>query len=236
MNKIPCDVIKDLLPLYYDDVCSRATQKTVEEHIESCTDCKRILDKMRINIGLSPETIEKNKLEGEALKSIKTFWNRSKAAAFIKGLILATISCAVLSLGYIGLTQWNITKVPADVIQITEVSRLKGGRIAYHVKMTDGYNVNQVNFKLDNDGNFYMTPVRPVIKSKKFADIGLANSYEFVDLEQVNANQKAKGKDVEIQAVYYGSPEDHILIWKKGMVLPAASDAIEAQFVNLDKD
>ncbi|OMF37479.1 hypothetical protein BK133_05325 [Paenibacillus sp. FSL H8-0548] len=233
MNKISCDVIKDLLPLYYDDICSEATKEMVDEHIAVCVDCKMILDKMNDSIGLPFETIEKNKLEGSGLKSIHSKWNRTKSVAFAKGLILAAGICTALYLGYVGLFQWNVTKVPADVIKITNVSQLKDGKIAYHVKMTDGYNVNQINFNFDDSGNFYMTPVRPIIKSKKFADIGLANMYDFVDLKQVNGNQNKPGKE-DIQAVYYGSPKDPILIWKKGMELPAASDAMESQFVNLD--
>ncbi|NQX71707.1 zf-HC2 domain-containing protein [Paenibacillus alba] len=230
MNKISCDVIKDLLPLYYDNVCSVATKEAVEAHTASCADCKLTLDKLKVSIDLPLGTIEKNKLEGNGLKSVMAIWNRSKITAFTKGLVLATSVCAVIYLGYLGLTQWNITDVPKDVIEITNVSRMKDGKIAYHVKMTDGYNVNRINFKSDSDGNFFMIPVRPIIKSKKFADIGLANMYDYVDLKRLNAIKKDNGKEVEIQAVYYGSPKNPILIWKKGMELPATNDAIEAQF------
>jgi len=230
MTKIPCDVIKDVLPLYYDQVCSAATKDMVETHLEGCEDCKWLLGRMKADIGLPLEAIEQNKLEGSALQSVKASWKRSKAAAFMKGFVIAASVCALLVLGYIGLFRWNITTVPADVIQITEVSLLQNGKIAYHVKMTDGYDVNQINFKLNSDGNFYMTPVRPIIKSKKFADIGLANRYDNIDLDQFNANKQSKDKDVEIKAVYYGSPKDAILVWKKGMDLPPASEAIEAQF------
>jgi hypothetical protein len=49
--------------------------------------------------------------------------------------------------------------------------------------------------------------------------------YDFVDLE-IRANH-----EVEIRAVYYGSPKmNPILIWKQGADFPAASDAVEAQF------
>lgn len=49
--------------------------------------------------------------------------------------------------------------------------------------------------------------------------------YDFVDLDQIRANQ-----GVGIRAVYYGSPEKPILIWKKGTELPIASDTVEALF------
>ncbi|WP_285229584.1 hypothetical protein [Paenibacillus albidus] len=39
----------------------------------------------------------------------------------------------------------------------------------------------------------------------------------------VRANQKTLGKDVEITAIYYGSQDNPILIWKKGTELPVAS-------------
>ena len=36
-------------------------------------------------------------------------------------------------------------------------SQLKDGRIVYHVKMTDGFNVNQASYDTDAEGNFYVT-------------------------------------------------------------------------------
>ena len=43
MMKISCDIISDLLPLYYDDVCSHSSRKFVEEHLEECEACKQML-------------------------------------------------------------------------------------------------------------------------------------------------------------------------------------------------
>ena len=34
MSKISCDVIKDLLPLYKDRVCSEKSMDLVEEHLD----------------------------------------------------------------------------------------------------------------------------------------------------------------------------------------------------------
>ena len=46
MKEIQCAVIKDLLPLYYDGVCSEETRKLIEEHIASCNECKRDLESL----------------------------------------------------------------------------------------------------------------------------------------------------------------------------------------------
>lgn len=50
-----CDMIKDLLPLYADDVCSDESRKAVEEHIKDCPDCKSELEKLRKNVTVSPQ-------------------------------------------------------------------------------------------------------------------------------------------------------------------------------------
>ena len=79
---------------------------------------------------------------------------------------------------------------------------------------------------MDKAGNFYMTPVRPIIKKKAQPPYGLANGYDFFDIESARSNRDGK----EIKALYYGTPEDNILIWKKGMNLPKASEEIENMF------
>ena len=40
--KTTCEIVRDLLPLYVDDVCSPASRGLVEEHLEQCSDCKGI--------------------------------------------------------------------------------------------------------------------------------------------------------------------------------------------------
>ena len=36
-----CDVVQDLLPLYYDNACSPASKKMVEQHLMTCEKCKK---------------------------------------------------------------------------------------------------------------------------------------------------------------------------------------------------
>ena len=35
-----CNIARDLLPLYFDGLCSDETRKQLEEHIENCESCK----------------------------------------------------------------------------------------------------------------------------------------------------------------------------------------------------
>lgn len=42
-----CDIIRDLLPLYADDVCSDESRRMVDEHLEGCADCANMLKQLR---------------------------------------------------------------------------------------------------------------------------------------------------------------------------------------------
>ena len=47
MTKIPCEVIRDLLPSYVDGLSSEVTNQMIREHLEECEECRNILAAMR---------------------------------------------------------------------------------------------------------------------------------------------------------------------------------------------
>lgn len=42
-----CNIIKDLLPSYIDEICSDETKVAVEKHIKNCTECKKHMHMMQ---------------------------------------------------------------------------------------------------------------------------------------------------------------------------------------------
>ncbi len=47
MMKLDCEVIKDLLPLYCEDIASDKSRELVEEHCKECVECSRKMQRMR---------------------------------------------------------------------------------------------------------------------------------------------------------------------------------------------
>ncbi len=47
MSKISCDVVKDLIPSYIENLCSEDSREIVNEHISNCEDCKKLLEVMQ---------------------------------------------------------------------------------------------------------------------------------------------------------------------------------------------
>lgn len=46
-NDLSCEVVKDLLPLYIDNLTSNVTNDAIESHIRSCPQCSEVLSRMR---------------------------------------------------------------------------------------------------------------------------------------------------------------------------------------------
>ena len=44
--KTECEVIRDLLPLYADDVCSPKSREMVETHVQDCPECRSIMARL----------------------------------------------------------------------------------------------------------------------------------------------------------------------------------------------
>lgn len=86
--EISCEIVRDLLPLYHDEVCSEASRRLVEEHLRGCAACRAEL------AAFDREAPAKNLAEAELLRSTAASWKKNKAAAFFRGaLIVAALAC-----------------------------------------------------------------------------------------------------------------------------------------------
>lgn len=47
--KLDCEVIRDLLPLYCEDISSEKSRELVEEHCKECVECSRKMQRMKEN-------------------------------------------------------------------------------------------------------------------------------------------------------------------------------------------
>lgn len=108
-----CDIVKDLIPLYIDNVASEESKNLVETHCDTCKECKKFLS-------LSKETIIANKKNKEQMDKVwhnikrnnqKKFFIRSASLlAVIAGSIFLVFGGKVL-LDSMDLTGHNCTEV-----------------------------------------------------------------------------------------------------------------------------
>ena len=96
MNK-HCEVIRDLLPLYADEVCSERSRELIEEHLRDCPECSAMLEQLRtheIEEGLQEE--KEQVIEYQA----KRFRRRSATVgSVISGLfMIPVVVCLIVNL------------------------------------------------------------------------------------------------------------------------------------------
>ena len=91
MEKIDCNIIRDLLPLYEDNVASQETQELIRTHLVDCLDCREELRKMRTPISLPPAGDE------EAVKRFLEYQEEVRRKQRGKIIRFVTIAAAIIT-------------------------------------------------------------------------------------------------------------------------------------------
>lgn len=92
--KISCEIIKDLLPLYHDSICSEETKIMVEEHLNFCDNCKAELQ--AIEDSLSINHPEQNLNEAEAVQRLSKRWKKGMMKSLFKGIFFTVLVIIVV--------------------------------------------------------------------------------------------------------------------------------------------
>ena len=92
MKEISCNIIEDLLPLYYDNVCSEESRRLVEDHLSGCVQCREMLTTIKSEVEV-PLVMD----EAETIKRIAKKWKADKVTSFLQGgcvvSFLASVVC-----------------------------------------------------------------------------------------------------------------------------------------------
>ena len=98
-----CSIIRDLLPLYEEQLCSKETAELVEEHLKECIECRRLYDEMHGDIGLK-EAVNVANLSDMELeqknhdRNDQEFWRKYYGSILLKGVgIFLVIYIVVVS-------------------------------------------------------------------------------------------------------------------------------------------
>ena len=85
MSKRECDIIKDLLPSYVDEICSEASKEWIEEHLKECEECRKTVSMLK------DTEISAKKLEQESLEAgRKVIRKNLRRSVFNLGLCILT--------------------------------------------------------------------------------------------------------------------------------------------------
>ena len=154
-----CEIAKDLLPLYADEICSESSKGFVEEHLTECEACRKELEAYRYETGIA-EPEEKDVFAG--------FSKKMKKRNITKVFVSVVLCLAVFFAGMYVLFVPEYVVPYSDGLMSARVPEDKGVDV----------NVNLDNYKevcawdiRDEDGNtdIYLTAIQTNY-TKLFAD------------------------------------------------------------------
>lgn len=77
------EIIKDLLPLYHDGICSEDSKKLIEEHLTYCEKCKLELEAIDNEIIINKN--KENVSDTEVVKKLSKRWKKGMIKSAFKG-------------------------------------------------------------------------------------------------------------------------------------------------------
>ena len=146
--KIPCEVIRDLLPLYAEDIASKATRMLVEKHLESCLDCAKELEDMKKQFG---NVLPVDAYTKPLKKLRKTLFKKKLQTILLTVVLTLTVAAVVIA----NLTTPNYIPYSRDVVNITEKS--DGTILVEFREDVTGYDLNHFETEDKSGYEYYIT-------------------------------------------------------------------------------
>ena len=151
--KISCNVIKDILPLYVEDLASEESRSVVEQHISSCDKCKKELEDMQ-STDIPPMDTD--------IKPLKKARDKMKRKEY-QTIIFTTAITLVIVMAIM-----SFLTAPDYLNDLTTVSILEnsdGTVLAYFDERVSGYDINK---HYENGGYVYDITTWNSIWSRSF--------------------------------------------------------------------
>ncbi len=139
MSRIPCEMIRDLLPSYIDELTNDVTNKEIEEHIKECCTCEKALQEMR-----APE-IELPEPEAKEIDFLKKTKQKQKRNLVIGIVVLCACVIAIFCGTYIFSGQYVNTEYLSYNLDVYEP------KLAVAISTTSDQGIQKIEFD-DADG------------------------------------------------------------------------------------
>ena len=252
MSRITCNVTKDLLPLYVDDVCSEESKAMVEEHLAGCEKCQSYYDALKE--GIPEEKIEEEKeglLSEEKMrqaavsvikatkKEISNKQTRKVAgvmAAFILILFVLEGMSSGSYMGWLGKIPVFDHRIRVEDVRVTEMYQLKNGylyitvetdkkcHINYSGNLQESYNEKD-GFTGGYEGFFGLESIPLDISA-----IPLKSCSFIFPLSRTVKEYDGAVREREDSAIYLeGKGDRRTKVWEKGQEVEKAPPEIEGK-------
>ncbi|MBQ3095002.1 MAG: zf-HC2 domain-containing protein [Clostridia bacterium] len=103
--KNECSIVRDILPLYVEDMVSADTSAFVEEHLEKCAECREEWKNLKKPGGFEPTATDIQNKDAEPLKVFKKKWTKRNrimiATTVIATALIVLLGCCFIGTGFL---------------------------------------------------------------------------------------------------------------------------------------
>jgi len=117
--KIPCSVVRDLLPLYAEDMIEEETRTLVDEHLEDCSDCSQKLEEIKAAAAVPAENTAVD--TAKPLLALKKMINKRR---WITAAIAALCVFILLVSAFHRINEWHQVPWEEGLIQVIGVEKM----------------------------------------------------------------------------------------------------------------
>lgn len=192
-----CNIIKDLLPLYADQVCSEESRQAVTEHIAECAECRSELEKLGMNIKITADNDISNVKRIKRRIRFEKFIVTAVAAAITAGTVLTLLTWLINTDRSMDVERYGIR----DNVYVSEHDGglwlcIKGTASSYDfiyptVSDSDGDHMGyKENFDADRKNGIGFTLKQRKISALSFADMESDTPVErkIADIDSLDEN------------------------------------------------
>lgn len=96
-----CSIVRDILPLYVEEMVSGDTADFIRGHLENCGDCRGELERLRTPCGAEPAADAVRDSSAAPLRTLRKRWNKKKRR-MIGATALLTVLLVLLAAWFVG--------------------------------------------------------------------------------------------------------------------------------------
>ena len=183
----PCGIIRDLLPLYIDDVCNEESKQAVENHLSECEKCRNYYESMKSTEGF----VAKENDNSEDMKMANNLKNvKSKINKKIRNIVLGAVAAMVFVI--VGVTLlFNVALkevspddviVSANVYSFEELIENSASNVPNSESVTiyssDSDNSQKIEVRIPEIGEITIT--KDTIEKNKYVTVFSVSSEYFI--------------------------------------------------------
>jgi len=240
MERMHCDIVKDLLPLYVDDVCSEKSRMVIEEHLKECEECKKCYEQL---IDKTPEVVMDEGIsyfeESEFIQKIKKKITFDRVVVgFVVFLVLAMGSTVLLpyphqpGFGLCGLVDQRAEK---ENLVIRNLYQLENGKIYFEVISSDSITWPHIDTPIYNAvDNYWYGMAHYEIEWKEQYFGGKGNGKSFWFLFSPYEEDELGNSEWLSEFIFECKEDEKIVVWKRGQQIEKAPEEIEERVLNTD--